>query len=1185
MIGLLTSFGVSLAAGKALDLYNDYKSEFDQEFKNAFEKALNKWSPKNTGIINQKRGYLRRKLKEILSSPIMIEKIKDEDKELYNFYQIFEKILTKYKTAHNYLTEIKNLEHYNNIIGYLSIIKDGVERIESSLDPTQYPLISPLYIERDEEKVLKKILLSNNVLLLTGISFCGKSQTANRIASNFVLQGYRYVNKNNVSEAERLLRGTKEKIVFILEDPFGHDIESENRNNWRFINELVKNLNPNCKLIITSRIEILKSINNIIDINDCTIDGNKWIDLTLSDINFLRKVWKTQCKSKKVDERIFSVIDDYLKNNNEVDCVQIGQLNHLSNFPENEIKNKDLDQLLHLAKADSKDISLDIKNRGKKYVKLFSVLGLSATTNISIHINDISYILSNSSEIEPGFNELEKGIDRYIVNSKSDTQPFPEYPELKSNSVNFLEELDFFEIRGFINNTEGDIKFTHPTYLAAAKYLLLPTASNQIVELGHLIKKIISSLKPEVVINCSNQFDFISKNTKRKELEETIKSIAIEASKRSLFPAVRDKNFSFLLNNFDKLDESTQDDLTYKLNHFYIQSNISWHNDIPYITEGYMDLFFGLQTDIDKNQIDGLIEKLNSDKKISLKDTWAVILSHQQKRKGLLLDKIGVLNVLKADEVFIRGRMALLILKHLLCVDKDVLRIIFSDSHPAVILEAVKGAFYGYPKLLHKKKKEIKEYIVNSFSNWQVAIRANNLISTFGIDYGSESIKWNDILEVEKKEMWQLWSNVFPVFFNKLDYKIRLNDSGRFTATLQGSEKYLSDEDGLKVADSIYKFIDIKIRNGVVLDSHELGVVPYLLNVVNDNKKIRFNLFKKIFSHKDTGFIIYSLSWSLIYWDRLTSSEKDWIIELLDEQRSDKEWIKSAAITVNTVPIEIQLALFKKEDFLENEGIKKIIDLIGDNILFNCLRIYFGNPSQFGWLGLSHSHNKTWIKIQNWILEKEYSVGFDLCLEDFIFYRINDFIDNWEKDSKNVWEKLCFASNNKKRLAEKLILATSESSFNVDSTKIIWQSLIKGYETGNINELANMVIKNLDYLQVSNYNYIHQILPIDFLFSQIIPKLKLDNLVFDFVKRIKGGLIATKDIDSEVNKLIETSKNSNLYLKFTEYILNQFIDNYSSEYTKVRSLEQIRYNRRNDKKINKRDLKNDRLEKWNSIYI
>ena len=102
----LSSFAISVVASIVYDYYKGYKSQYDQEIKDAFEKSLKIWSPSHKDIREQKRGYLDTELKKRCDNPLFeYEKL---DVDLKSFIVIYEKVLAEYQTAFSYIKEIRD---------------------------------------------------------------------------------------------------------------------------------------------------------------------------------------------------------------------------------------------------------------------------------------------------------------------------------------------------------------------------------------------------------------------------------------------------------------------------------------------------------------------------------------------------------------------------------------------------------------------------------------------------------------------------------------------------------------------------------------------------------------------------------------------------------------------------------------------------------------------------------------------------------------------------------------------------------------------------------------------------------------------------------------------------------------------------------------------------------------------
>lgn len=122
----LSSFAISLAAGIALDFYNQSQGSVKIELQKAFKKALKLWC-KNPFIRSKRRRALESKIRELLSNPERIADFQSQYAELTSFFKKYEEVIAQYSSAYNYLKEIKDLQRFREQILLLSEIKNTVE--------------------------------------------------------------------------------------------------------------------------------------------------------------------------------------------------------------------------------------------------------------------------------------------------------------------------------------------------------------------------------------------------------------------------------------------------------------------------------------------------------------------------------------------------------------------------------------------------------------------------------------------------------------------------------------------------------------------------------------------------------------------------------------------------------------------------------------------------------------------------------------------------------------------------------------------------------------------------------------------------------------------------------------------------------------------------------------------------
>lgn len=185
--------------------------------------------------------------------------------------------------------------------------KSFIKKIDS-LDGPFEPILSSDYVPRNIESEFISILEEKGCLLLTGISFCGKSEMARNLVSYFFHKNYLYKRVLNVRDVASFLESVGTNRICFLEDPFGHMIEEEKSNELKRLQDLLYNIQTNHKLIVTSRKEVLQATFSATKLSECDVDSHRWHDITSSDISFLENVWKNVSSNKNImEENILGV--------------------------------------------------------------------------------------------------------------------------------------------------------------------------------------------------------------------------------------------------------------------------------------------------------------------------------------------------------------------------------------------------------------------------------------------------------------------------------------------------------------------------------------------------------------------------------------------------------------------------------------------------------------------------------------------------------------------------------------------------------------------------------------------------------------------------------------------------------------------------------------------------------------
>lgn len=1120
--------------------------------------------------------------------------IRPSKQQLNDYYDLFinkvnsDNQLKKLYIEESYTTEIFNIskrissieEKIDSLKGDQKEVIGMVSKMFKEIRPYDSVNVISHFVVRNEEADLIAIIESENVLLLSGISFCGKSQMAKKLSNNLIEKGYKFLNRSDIGEAERFLRNDDEPRLFLLEDPFGHNSESESSVNWKKIEELIQNLPKNNKLIITSRTEVLRSVRKVTNLENCNVGKHHWVDLTTDDRDFLLETWEILSEAEKVDKEIKDKIREYLRTTTDKKILQVGQLNHLAKTPIDRLRGQDIEGLLHIARADSRDISVEIQNRGTDAFRLFVCLGITATTNIPVKIADIEYVLNNNEHLASYLEVPEK---IRIWSSKDGENQIKlediryECPKLNDQ---LITELGFIEQRGFIQIIDQAIRFTHPTYEEAAKYCLIGQNIEQITHIKRLLKKSLSTLSTDASVVASKRLKFIFNNSSESELKKVVTNIGYEAYSRSIFPGVKDNCFSFLLSELKNLETDHKTEILYRLEAKFSDTDIAWNGETPYIQLDRL----GISLDyvpLSHKDATALNEKINNGLEVSKSDIWKLLLFLSNDLKSPLPSTKGILKILSYDEAFIRQRASYILLFRGCPKDKTILDAIFSDDHPSVIFEAIKGCISAIFNYTLEEIQIIKQYIELALANPFVVIRGNNLFTTFGIDYGSESLNWRGIEEEAKSVIWSLWADLIIIFLQNYPKNLRISNSGRFGSTLDSSIKFITPQQSLKICESLYNWLDQYMKSDLP-DTYEFGVLPHLLSSTKGLERERLELFKKIMSHKDTNFITYSISWCIRYWKELSEEEISFLIGLLrDKSRVDHRWLKAVFITQNFVPGEIQYELFGVDNHFEIET-KELVESLDNQLLEDCLHVYCGYPQPLWWLGYHHSQSEKWREIIRWILVNQYDIGFDTCLREIINDGVNGYQPQWKFKEERIWEILCETTCDKKKLTERLAYWTARCTCNVPSASSMWHQLIKVYGDNN-EELVDIIV---DYIEPLQYNHPEDLLTYfdnGFYEKYILPRFKVDEMIINLLIRIDDGIIDT-GIDMIVQGIVAMIQKESVKLDITFKYIEKIAKNNEDKFPALSALNEIPYMiNANYSEWQKKKSDDYRLDNWISI--
>lgn len=999
------------------------------------------------------------------------------------------------------IAESKTIDVYRKL---LEVVREGRDTSADILPLVQNtisknkigrPRVDTHYQDRGEEKGLNAILDKDGVLLLTGISLCGKSEIAKKLASNFYEKGYDYKLTSEIEQVERFfLSNEQDAKVAILEDPFGHiDPVREHYQIRRRLESLIKNAQAHHKLLVTSRLEILLEINNTGSLDDCSINSVVWHDITINDVSTLRQYWQQLVEKMSLSATFSEEVSGNLLSESSSHLLQIGQLSYLANQEPNTLVNKEVSELEHIARHNSKDIAGAIKEKDAYYTEVLFVLSLCCNTIEDIAFTELAFILSDNEEC-PSI----KSEDDVFISYGHEEPQFPTYSKQYTLSTSATQAIEYLEDRQLVKVSDENIVFSHPNYLQAGRYLLPSTSETRKKRYISYLRRGVACLASTNAYLAVKSLPFVAKNVCGHLREEVMKVGFMGL--RSIFPSVEDISLIFLTESLADLNEQDREVMIKRIQHGGTDSpGIHWHNnELPFISNkrGTSNLFATFDdASISDAKIDLAEGRLPNGYK-----TWAYLNSLDNNASGSA-EEFRIL--LQHNESFIRKKVAFLAFRELDVQTKDIAEQIFSDDHPSVVFAGIRAVFVNWYRYSEAFRQFLFGLLEEALSKFHVAIRAFSLISTFSIDYSAEAVyNWDELDKDQTKDLWQLWGKLYPLANKGLPTNLSV-DTARFSASMDEAVKYLDVETGMSVIETWFNRIDYKTNHDLILDEFELCVADNLMELTGDDHKSRKDIFTKLIHYPDTNFILSSLKWIVNDWDKLHTSEKDQITTLLESERKDIRWIKAVLLTSWSPPQEITQSLLEI-DSLNQYEVEEVLSKFSQQLLRDCLNVYNGFPQPLWWLAIHGKNPDFWNKVIRSILYDETHTGFDICLQRFLGFGVNGFSSEWS-DWKERWTRVCACTKNKKLLVECLTFNTARCSCSISTVRDLWSILIQSYaDVGSEGDVVDLVAKNIELLQQTGHREdLLEIFDGKFL-NKVISKLQPDSMILSLTNLLKN---------------------------------------------------------------------------------
>lgn len=1014
------------------------------------------------------------------------------------------------------------------------------------------------FYKRDSIDILKSELLQKNLLLLTGVPFSGKTYIAKTIAQELQDNGYYVKLTDNIIEDQEayyfLMSPENDSRLLLIEDPFGHIGKSENYIQIRDkIEGLIRDrLSINRKVIITSRLDILLDVFQKKQIEECKIQGNGWINTSISSKEEAEKIWLRFYGESDESLQVFERLKRSFDHHDETVFLEIGEMRHLLLSVQNinVLTHMSTDEIIKQARISSEEVCRKIKSYGETYKDIFILLGCFCNTVRSVSVKDLAYILCSNEESVSIRQKMEEEVTVSIGDRQKNShihQEFPVYAQMPKLDEDIISILRVLCEKGYIykERITNEIYFLHPIYTYASKLLL-----QEEIEDDWDIEKYIKYMRRAIGSLSSNAaFCSLCQLGQEFDREQMIIDCIVEGS-RSIFPAIRDVSILYLDQNFDNLNEQVQKDFMKNIrNGRTADKYMQWNgNECWYQMDGKhyfdffnMDDFWGKDINFTLEEIEERVRKKENFSKKEIYDILSSSLADNLSREFLEY-------TLLSDEAVIRSRAIFYLFKNYAAkLDFEKTEYLQRFENYNVVYGMLKGMFSSVNDFSEENVKKLIIYFQKQFERKSVSMYVEDLFDKFGDEYDSKAIDWGKYAEAERLRIWKIWAALFSKWLVCFPAKFMGMNEPHMSLNIDRSLKYLNNQkEVVDVANAWIQWIHNYSKYHSVND-YGMSVLDYLITGTKNSACLRKGMIKKELKVNSTSLVTAHISHIVDLWDMLTDEERKDICEYLkNEMRGDMKWIQAVALTRKNVTKDIQIAITGNV-FLDKEP-KKIIDTLNEkNILTECLHIFCGFPQPLWFNGYHHSGKYSlWDGVMMEVLKKDIvDENYNISLREMIdeLYNNNDhrFVNGYD-----VYKEMLSDEEKRKQIFERL--AYTSVTQNQDNKKM-WDELLQACSEEEKKQYFLIISNFIEMVEYENMGYngllceyelkdiVHYILPC---FSSDQSIYKLSDAMLLMYRNIQEIEV---DESKKVKQLYETMvqetyKNDPPRLLFTNKIVN-----------------------------------------------
>lgn len=805
-------------------------------------------------------------------------------------------------------------------------------RLKEALEKLAPMSVGPIdYYPRGDEYKWRNELSEKGILLLSGRPRCGKSYSARSVASDFQKMGYEIRECTELSEAERfLLDSSGSHRLCVVDDPLGAiQLQPDAGRALERLQWLIERIQPNRKLIIAQSQDQLFEAMGKYRLSDCDVKDMSWQDLSVSPLAFLPNTWITFAEKYDVPPGVRSVVESSLRATHS--DLEIGCLYHLAVNANQLSANPTQEEALQLARQDAAHVGSSLARSNPHMKALLAAIAVGTAPGRPMALDEAAFLLDEGGTHFPW---REDGPFFVSLGGGEEENAFPSYVGSQRLSAESQSQIDALERRGFITITTSGIIFKHAFYEAAARSTINAPTTIFAKRITALFERALFSLSLATSTAAIQNAEWIISALKGHTPERQQIISNIEDGLESIFPAVRDECFEFLLRHIEDYSGAAESKLErWVFSAIYIDlEDLRWHKGQAWIPKR-RKFFSNYDGHLDEHSM--LLEKTrleSAEGSVMPTERIARLASFIHNSPTNASAKL-VGRMLGSDQAVIRAAAASAWVALERQYDSDLLDRIFEDRHPKVLLEVLECCILRWSELSSDRQADLIRRLSVAVESKSAAIAVLPRMVVF------ERVEYSG-----KNPPWDLFESLMPLVLSALPQDVSFNGP-RLYSVMESAARFCKPETVVAMCMSWLHWIDLRIAAGR-FEQYELSVTDILVRATRKCPPLRIGLIDRLLSIRPTAALIHVISDVQNSWADLTPTERKALLKLLREPRLDQNWLHAVAITRRQVPPEVQLEILGRENALQ-AGITELLATTQSNLLNAAIAVQCGRPGWF----------------------------------------------------------------------------------------------------------------------------------------------------------------------------------------------------------------------------------------------